>query len=150
MLHISVQPVNHAAIHQPLRNARSASSLLSVPSSINRISAAISFETVRLPRTSNVMLLRSRPKNSAASRCVVNPKRSNARHNCSPDGACLCWQCGAKNERRSVIDAIGNRLDDGWRVVATDINYENELWCDNCNARIEAAYVDFTGGGELP
>lgn len=65
------------------------------------------------------------------------------------DSACLCWQCGAKKERRQVLESIKAKPNphamhtDGWRVVATDVNWEDgELYCDNCNDRIESAYAE--------
>ena len=55
------------------------------------------------------------------------------------DGAALHFDCVRQN-LRSVLDSIKNRIDDGWRVVVTEVNYEDELWCDHCNNEIESAY----------
>lgn len=56
------------------------------------------------------------------------------------DGAALCFAC-ARKEARHIIPAIDRKDGSGWRVVATDINYEdNDLWCDNCSQQIESAY----------
>lgn len=56
------------------------------------------------------------------------------------DGAALCFDCGRK-EARQIMAAIGEHRRDGWRVVACDVNYEdNELHCDHCSRQIESAY----------
>lgn len=56
------------------------------------------------------------------------------------DGGALCFQC-ARKEARNVIWAIENKCSDGWRVCATDINYEDtELHCDHCSQQIPAAH----------
>lgn len=56
------------------------------------------------------------------------------------DCAAICFAC-ARKERRNIFDSISNKSNDGWRVVATDINYEDsELTCDHCSKRIESAY----------
>lgn len=53
------------------------------------------------------------------------------------DGAALCYDCMDK-ERRLIADAIGNNLNDGWRVVAIDAtcNTDSEVVCDHCGAVI--------------
>ena len=44
------------------------------------------------------------------------------------DNSIICPQCANKGEQQTTI-------------VAVDANYEDtELYCDNCNNRIEAAY----------
>lgn len=56
------------------------------------------------------------------------------------DGGALCFKC-ARKEARNIFESIANRARDGWRVVATDINYEDsELFCDHCSDQIESAY----------
>ena len=57
------------------------------------------------------------------------------------DGAALSFQA-AKQERRSIIDAIANkRTWTGWRIVGLDINWEDtELYCDHTGQQIESAY----------
>jgi hypothetical protein len=56
------------------------------------------------------------------------------------DGESLCFAC-ARKELRHIIPSIANQSRDGWRVVATDINYEdNDLICSNCKGQIESAY----------
>ncbi len=56
------------------------------------------------------------------------------------DGGSLCHDC-AKSERRNILDSIANKHNDGWRIVAMDINWEDvDLLCDNCSKQIESAY----------
>lgn len=56
------------------------------------------------------------------------------------DGAALSFEA-AKKERRLILDSIANRLNDGWRVVGLDVNWEDEsLFCDHTGERIESAY----------
>ena len=58
------------------------------------------------------------------------------------DGAALHFNC-AKENYRSISDSIRHKLDDGWRVVACDINYEDgDLCCDDCSKHIESAYAE--------
>lgn len=58
------------------------------------------------------------------------------------DGAALSFKT-AKKEKRNIISAIGDRRNDGWRVVAADINWEdNELYDEHTGEKIEAAYGD--------
>jgi hypothetical protein len=58
------------------------------------------------------------------------------------DGGALCCAC-VKTERRNIIESVAHQSRDGWRVVAADINWEdNDLNCDHCNKRIESAYGD--------
>lgn len=55
-------------------------------------------------------------------------------------GDALCYACGRKN-LRCIIPSIATKSTDGWRVVATKINWEgHELACDQCGERIESAY----------
>lgn len=56
------------------------------------------------------------------------------------DGGALCHKC-AKKEKHRVIEAIKDRDNSGWRVIACDINYEdNMLFCSHCDEHIESAY----------
>jgi len=56
------------------------------------------------------------------------------------DGAALSFQAVREN-LRSVLWSIKNGVNDGWRVQAMDINYEdNELYCDHTGEKIESAY----------
>jgi hypothetical protein len=58
------------------------------------------------------------------------------------DGAAVCHECVSK-ERRHILEAIHHRVNNGWRVVALDINWEDtRLCCDHCGEEIEAAYGD--------
>jgi len=58
------------------------------------------------------------------------------------DGAALSFDA-VRSEYRQVINAVRHRLNDGWRVVAVDINYEDsDLYCDHTGQRIESAYGD--------
>lgn len=53
----------------------------------------------------------------------------------TPDGGCLCPDCANDNLNLTFDGA------DDWRIVATDINYENTaLYCDHCGGQIEPAY----------
>lgn len=55
------------------------------------------------------------------------------------DGAALCHKC-CKSERELIGTTTGN---DGWCVVALRVNYEDDdLYCDHCSLKVEAAYVD--------
>ena len=57
------------------------------------------------------------------------------------DGAALSFDSVRKN-LRSVLDSIRTHCNDGWRVVACDINYEDtELTCDHSGESIPAAYA---------
>ena len=56
------------------------------------------------------------------------------------DCGAICFAC-ARKEVRNIFGSISTRANDGWRIVATDINYEDtDLQCDNCSKSIEAAY----------
>ena len=58
------------------------------------------------------------------------------------DGAALSFE-SAKSESRNVMEAIADKSDNGWRVVACDINYEdNDLICDHSGEFIECAYPE--------
>lgn len=58
------------------------------------------------------------------------------------DGAAFCPDCMTK-ERKQIAESIEENANDGWRVVASDINYEDaSLYCGNCNKRIESAYAE--------
>jgi hypothetical protein len=56
------------------------------------------------------------------------------------DGAAISFKA-AKEEARQIIWSIGHKINDGWRVVATDINWEStDLTCDHTGEPIECAY----------
>lgn len=58
------------------------------------------------------------------------------------DGAALSFK-SAKAERRNIIEAIHDRSNNGWRVVAMEINWEDaDLVCDHSGEQIESAYHD--------
>ena len=58
------------------------------------------------------------------------------------DGAALSFEAVRENFR-SVLSAIKTPSDDGWRVVAVDVNYEDSsLYCDHAGKRIESAYAE--------
>jgi hypothetical protein len=58
------------------------------------------------------------------------------------DGAALSFEA-AKENCRAILEAIHNHLNDGWRVVACEINYEDaDLFCDHTGERIPSAYAE--------
>ena len=58
------------------------------------------------------------------------------------DGAALSFE-SARAEFRQCAYALRHRLNDGWRIVACDINYEDgELYCDHSGERIPSAYAE--------
>jgi hypothetical protein len=58
------------------------------------------------------------------------------------DGGALHFAC-VRDNLRSVLDSIRNKIDDGWRVQAVEVNYEStDLYCDHCGKLIEAAYSE--------
>ena len=58
------------------------------------------------------------------------------------DGGCLCHKC-VKDNYRIIRESQRDDSRDGWQVDAVTINYEDpDLYCDNCNETIEAAYSD--------
>ncbi len=58
------------------------------------------------------------------------------------DGSTLSFD-GARAELRNIIDSIQTNANDGWRVVACDINYEDsDMYCAHTNKLIPAAYGD--------
>lgn len=58
------------------------------------------------------------------------------------DGCALSFETVKKN-LRAVSWSIQNKSNDGWRVVACDINYEDgELTDSHTGSRIESAYAE--------
>ena len=56
------------------------------------------------------------------------------------DNACLCIDCG-RFHKQDIRHSLDNNLDDGWNVVAADVNWEDQnQYCDHCHAVIECAY----------
>lgn len=54
------------------------------------------------------------------------------------DGGCLCESCVNRNRYEILTDPAPD-----WEIVAVEVNWEDpELYCDNCNARIESAYAE--------
>jgi hypothetical protein len=58
------------------------------------------------------------------------------------DGAALSFNAVREN-LRSVIWSIRHGVNDGWRVVGCDVNWEDpKLFCDHTGNRIESAYAE--------
>jgi len=58
------------------------------------------------------------------------------------DGGALSFD-SVREELRNVVDSIKTKCNDGWRVVACDINWEDgNLVDDHSNERIESAYAE--------
>jgi len=58
------------------------------------------------------------------------------------DGEALSFEAVKKN-RRNILEAIAYRYNDGWRVIALDVNWEDgDLTCADTGERIESAYAD--------
>lgn len=56
------------------------------------------------------------------------------------DGAALSFEAAAQ-ERRLILESIKDKLNDGWRVVAFDVNWEDsDLVCGHTGKPIESAY----------
>lgn len=58
------------------------------------------------------------------------------------DGATLSWRSAYYN-RRNILNSIANKLNDGWRIVGVDVNWEDPaLYCDDTGERIPSAYAE--------
>ena len=58
------------------------------------------------------------------------------------DGECLSFEAAREN-RRLILDSIANCLNDGWRIVGCDINWEDaDMVCCHSGQKIESAYAD--------
>lgn len=56
------------------------------------------------------------------------------------DGAALSFQT-AEDNKDNILDSIENGIDDGWRVIGSTVNWEdNDLYDDHTGLLIEAAY----------
>jgi len=55
------------------------------------------------------------------------------------DGACLSWQAVLDNLPECYA-GIKAQDESGWNIVACDVNWESELYCDHSGDRIESAY----------
>lgn len=58
------------------------------------------------------------------------------------DGAALSHDAVRANYAE-IVQSIRENLNDGWRVVAHDVNWEDpELYCDDTGERIESVYAE--------
>lgn len=58
------------------------------------------------------------------------------------DGDCLCPKC-ARAEFKLIARATLDNDRSGWTAAGTDINWEDpDVYCANCNERIEPAYAE--------
>lgn len=58
------------------------------------------------------------------------------------DGGALSFDSVRENFR-SVLHSVKHNQNDGWQVVAVEVNYEDpELYCDHSGKRIESAYAE--------
>lgn len=58
------------------------------------------------------------------------------------DGAALSFD-SVRKELASILYSIKHKQNDGWRVVACDVNWEdNELYCAHSGEKIESACGD--------
>ena len=56
------------------------------------------------------------------------------------DGEPLCMDCAAKNEEL-ILRATNDGYEEDWIAAGVDVNWEDtNLFCCNCNERIESAY----------
>lgn len=59
------------------------------------------------------------------------------------DGAALSFQA-VRDNFRSVLWSIRNKANDGWRVTAIDVNWE-DICCEHTGERIPSAYGEDLG-----
>jgi NAD(P)H-dependent FMN reductase len=58
------------------------------------------------------------------------------------DGGALS-HASVRSNLRSVLSSVKAGDNDGWRVVACEVNWEDaELYCDHSGERIESAYAE--------
>ena len=56
------------------------------------------------------------------------------------DGESVCMDCAAKNEEL-ILRATNDGYEKDWVAAGVDVNWEDpDLYCVNCNARIEPTY----------
>ena len=56
------------------------------------------------------------------------------------DGAALSFESARENFYQ-ICYSIRNNIDDGWKVVGVDVNYEdNNLYCDHSGEKIKCGY----------
>jgi hypothetical protein len=66
------------------------------------------------------------------------------------DGAALSFEA-VRSEWSNVCSAVRNNRNDGWRVVAVTINWEDgDLICEHTGERIESAYAEPDFGDDEP
>lgn len=66
------------------------------------------------------------------------------------DGAALSY-AAAREERRNILESIRDNSRDGWRIVACEINWEDEsLVCDHTGKPIESAYGETDDDAPAP
>jgi hypothetical protein len=57
------------------------------------------------------------------------------------DDGILCPSCANTEKAVRLAEQDDSPDFDQWRIVAGDINWEaSDLYCDNCNERIQSAY----------
>lgn len=47
-----------------------------------------------------------------------------------------------KKEIKVITSAVEDQRDEGWLVVALDVNYESVVYCEHCNDRVLSAYIE--------
>jgi hypothetical protein len=58
------------------------------------------------------------------------------------DGEALSFEA-VRERRREILEALRDKDNSGWRVVAVDVNWEDaDLHCAHTNKRIESAYAE--------
>lgn len=58
------------------------------------------------------------------------------------DGCALSFDAVQEN-RELILESVRTHADDGWSVVAVDINWEDPcLYCEHTNVRIPSAYAE--------
>lgn len=58
------------------------------------------------------------------------------------DGAALSFEAVRANFR-AILSSVRSGSNDGWRVVAVDVNWEDpDLICDHTGEHIESAYAE--------
>lgn len=55
------------------------------------------------------------------------------------DGKCLCFETVAKEYER-IKDAILHEMDNGWRVIASDVNWGDKIYCSISGDEIESVF----------
>jgi hypothetical protein len=55
------------------------------------------------------------------------------------DGEAMSFESAKKNADQ-IREAIATKSNDGWRVVAVDVNWERVLYCCDSGKQIESAY----------